>query len=106
MIPLFRTVVVDAKTGHELFSAELPKTCEIIFSPNNNYMVTYQLYVIWGTRKNDDGTDRTPDPNLRVWSVKTGKLLATLIASKQACLLGLIKWPKCWLRDRRLVGQF
>ncbi len=39
--------------------------------------------MIWGTRKNEDGTDRVPDPNLRIWSVPDGKLLATIIANKQ-----------------------
>ena len=57
-------------------------------------MITYQLYVIWGLRKNEDGSERTPDPNLRIWSVKDGKLLATLIAAKQVNVLG--RWLR-WL---------
>ena len=33
---------------------------------------------------NADGTVKTPNPNLRIFEVSTGKLLATLIADKQS----------------------
>uniref|UniRef100_A0A914L7H1 Eukaryotic translation initiation factor 2A n=1 Tax=Meloidogyne incognita TaxID=6306 RepID=A0A914L7H1_MELIC len=79
-----RTVLVESSTGRECFSTELVKTHCILFSPKDKYMVTYEPYVIYGTRMNADGTVKTPNPNLRIFEVSTGKLLATLIADKQS----------------------
>lgn len=79
----FRTAIVEANTGKEYFSAELSKTQHIEFSPNDNIMVTYEPYVIYGTRLNKDGSNKVPNPNLRFWSIPDGKLLSTSISKKQ-----------------------
>lgn len=79
-----RTVLIESSTGRECFSKELVKTQAISFSPNDKYMITYEPYVIYGTRMNEDGTIKTPNPNLRIFEVPNGKLLATLIADKQS----------------------
>lgn len=52
----------------------------------------YSSYVIYGTRKNEDGTVKTPDPNLRFWDVSSGQLLATVIADKQVLFVLEIKF--------------
>jgi translation initiation factor 2A len=79
-----RTVVVECSSGREILSADLPKTQQIIFSPRDRILVTYEPYVIYGCRNNADGSLRVPNPNLRFWSLSDGKLLATLISDKQA----------------------
>ncbi|KAI1730381.1 eukaryotic translation initiation factor eIF2A domain-containing protein [Ditylenchus destructor] len=79
-----RTVVIETTTGKELFSAELAKTSHILFSPRDRVMVTYEPYVIYGTRMNPDGTTKVPDPNLRFWSIPDGKLLATIKSDRQS----------------------
>ncbi|KAI3420368.1 hypothetical protein GPALN_003669 [Globodera pallida] len=79
-----KTALVEASTGRKCFSVDLGKTQCILFSPKDNFMITYEPYVIYGTRKNSDGSLKTPNPNLRFWSVPDGKLLATVIADKQA----------------------
>ncbi|KAF7634921.1 eIF2A domain-containing protein [Meloidogyne graminicola] len=79
-----RTALIEASTGRECFSKDFGKTQAILFSPKDKYMITYEPYVIYGTRMNEDGTVKTPNPNLRFWEVPTGKLLATLIADKQS----------------------
>lgn len=78
-----RTILIEANSGRELFSTELSKTQDIEFSPKDNMLVTYEPYVIYGTRMNADGTQKIPNPNLRFWSISNGKLLATLISKKQ-----------------------
>ncbi|KAL3072674.1 hypothetical protein niasHS_017648 [Heterodera schachtii] len=78
------TTIVESSTGRKCFSADLGKTQCIIFSPKDSFMVTYEPYVIYGSRKNSDGSLKTPNPNLRFWSVPNGELLATVVADKQA----------------------
>lgn len=77
-------MLLNSSDGKELFSAELGKTQQIEFSPNDSILMTYEPYVIYGTRLNLDGTVKTPNPNLRFWSISNRKLLATLISKKQA----------------------
>lgn len=79
-----RTVLAETSTGRECFSVENGKTQCIFFSPKDHYLITYEPYVIYGTRMNPDGTEKKPNPNLRFWEVPSGKLLATVIADKQA----------------------
>lgn len=82
---VFRTVVVESSTGKELFAEDLPKTAHILFSPRDRVMVTFEPFVIYGTRFNDDGTEKKPAPNLRFWSIGERRLLCTLTAKKQVC---------------------
>ncbi|KAH7704937.1 Protein E04D5.1 b, partial [Aphelenchoides avenae] len=48
-----RTVLVESSTGKELFAADLPKTAHILFSPRDRVMVTFEPFVIYGTRFNE-----------------------------------------------------
>uniref|UniRef100_A0A915DVS0 Uncharacterized protein n=1 Tax=Ditylenchus dipsaci TaxID=166011 RepID=A0A915DVS0_9BILA len=65
-----RTVLIESATGKELFTADLGKTSHIIFSPRDTVMVTYEPYVIYGSRMNADGTTKVPNPNLQAVSVE------------------------------------
>lgn len=78
-----RTVVIETSTGDELMSEELSKTQHIAFSPRDNFMVTYEPYVVYGSRIKEDGTARVPKPNLRFWSLKERKVLETYNVKKQ-----------------------
>ena len=78
--------MLDAVTGHEHFSAELSKTQTILFSPQDNYMVTYEPYVVYGSRLKEDGSMKKPEPNLRFWHLPDGALLATHIADIQVIM--------------------
>lgn len=85
LTPLSRTFCLDSASGKEKFSHPLQRTIKIAFSPNDNVMVTFEPYVIYGMRTNPDGTKNEPQPNLRFFDVRDGTLLSTLIAQKQSC---------------------
>jgi hypothetical protein len=54
-----------------------------MFSPDEKLLVTYEPYVIYGSRKAEDGTERKPQPNLRFFDTSTGEQLAVLIQKNQ-----------------------
>jgi len=75
--------VLDTVSCKELFAADLGKTSIIVFSPRDRVMITYEPYVLYGTRSNDGGSKKTPGPNLRYWSLPDGRCLSEQVASKQ-----------------------
>jgi len=78
-----RTICVDTATGDELFAHPVPRTNKILFSPNDEFLVTFEPYVIYGSRTDEEGNVRKPDPNLRFFDTKSGNLLATIIQRNQ-----------------------
>ncbi|KAI6191854.1 Eukaryotic translation initiation factor 2A [Aphelenchoides bicaudatus] len=74
-----RTICVDTHNGEEHFSHPYQRTTKIMFSPDDRLLVTYEPYVIYGSRDAEDGTKRVPDPNLRFFDMQNGTLLTTLI---------------------------
>uniref|UniRef100_A0A1I7Y480 Eukaryotic translation initiation factor 2A n=1 Tax=Steinernema glaseri TaxID=37863 RepID=A0A1I7Y480_9BILA len=98
-----KTVVLEVASGRTVISEALPRTTNFAFSPRDRICVTYEPYVIYGARTNDDNTPRQPLPNLRFWSLVDGRLLTTLVANKNA------SWRPQWTEDEstavRLSGS-
>jgi uncharacterized protein with WD repeat len=58
-----------------------------MFDPTDQLLVCYEPYVIYGTRVDEDGNKKTPNPNLNFIDVNTGVRLAVLIQRNQVSLL-------------------
>jgi uncharacterized protein with WD repeat len=95
---------VESASGVEFFSADLPRTQAVAFSPRDKVLVTFEPYAIYGAKTTANGEQRQPEPNLRFWSLtEGGKLMSTVIAQKQQC------WRPQWTEDEstmlRLTGS-
>ncbi|CAD5229092.1 unnamed protein product [Bursaphelenchus okinawaensis] len=79
-----QTVCYDVTAKKEKFRIEgLARTMKISFSPNENLMITFQQYAIYGSRIAEDGTKREADPNLRFYDVRDGKEVAVKVCKYQ-----------------------
>lgn len=85
-----RLVCVDTSNGNEIFDHPLAKVTKIMFSPDDQLMVTYEPYVIYGSRVDGEGNTRKPDPNLNFFDCTNGKLITTLIQKNQVKLKHLL----------------
>ncbi|KHN84560.1 Eukaryotic translation initiation factor 2A [Toxocara canis] len=98
-----RTVLVESTTGKEIFNVDLPRTQQILFSPKDRLLATFEPYAIYGSKTTETGEIRQPAPNLRLWNLPGGSHLTTLIAQKQN------SWKIQWTDDEvysvRLVGS-
>ncbi|KAI6209313.1 Eukaryotic translation initiation factor 2A [Aphelenchoides besseyi] len=79
----FKTTCIKTSNAEEVFSHPLSKTSKMGFSPNNSTFVTWEPYVVYGMRKNPDGSDKIPDPNLRYFNVSTGQKIKDFISGWQ-----------------------
>ncbi|CAD5234711.1 unnamed protein product [Bursaphelenchus xylophilus] len=80
-----RTVCYDVVSKKERFAIEgLGRTMKLTFSPNENLLITYQQYAIYGMRTGEDGVKREPEPNLRFYDIRDGKEVAAKICKSQA----------------------
>ncbi|VDK19549.1 unnamed protein product [Anisakis simplex] len=43
-----RTVLVESTTGKEILNVELPRTQQILFSPKDRLMATFEPYAVYG----------------------------------------------------------
>jgi hypothetical protein len=82
-LSIFRTVCINTFNGEELFSHPFARPTRIMFSPDDRLLITYEPYVIYGSRTDEEGNQRVPDPNLRFIDTTSGELLATLIQRNQ-----------------------
>uniref|UniRef100_A0A915Q122 Eukaryotic translation initiation factor 2A n=1 Tax=Setaria digitata TaxID=48799 RepID=A0A915Q122_9BILA len=98
-----RTVLVESSTGREIFNVDLPRTQQLVFSPRDRLLATYEPYVAYVAKTAENVEHRQPAPNLRLWSLPDGKHITTLIAQKQN------SWKIQWTDDEvysvRLVGS-
>lgn len=80
-----RTVVVETATGKEIFAMDdLNKTQQIEFSPKDSVLVTYEPYVVYGSRVNNDGTPKKPKPNVNFYSIIQKKHLKVFTVPKKS----------------------
>lgn len=63
---------------------DLSKTQQIEFSPQDSTMVTFEPYVIYGSRLGQDGKPKKPKPNLNFHSIEHRKHIKVLIVLKQS----------------------
>ncbi|KAI6205220.1 Eukaryotic translation initiation factor 2A [Aphelenchoides besseyi] len=78
------TTCIKTSNAEEVFSQPLSKTSKMGFSPNNSIFVTWEPYVVYGMRKNPDGSDKIPDPNLRYFNVSTGQKIKDFVVKNQS----------------------
>uniref|UniRef100_A0A0N4ZWX7 Eukaryotic translation initiation factor 2A n=1 Tax=Parastrongyloides trichosuri TaxID=131310 RepID=A0A0N4ZWX7_PARTI len=92
------TLIINAETKKEIVSEPLSKTQSILFSPNDNIMVTWEPYVVYG--KSKPGEERKPNPNLRYWRVSDGQCLVVTVAAKDTI------WQPQWTADENYAIRF
>uniref|UniRef100_A0A0N5AT36 Eukaryotic translation initiation factor 2A n=1 Tax=Syphacia muris TaxID=451379 RepID=A0A0N5AT36_9BILA len=92
------TVLVESATGNEIFNVDLPRTQQILFSPRDHLLLTYEPYVVYGSKTDENGDAKVPSPNLRIWSLPTGKHIKTLSGWR-------IQWTDDEVYSMRLVGS-
>ncbi|VDD86364.1 unnamed protein product [Enterobius vermicularis] len=102
-----RTVLVEATSGKEIFNVDLPRTQEILFSPRDRLLLTFEPYAIYGSKTGESGETKVPAPNLRIWALPSGKHLKTLVAQKQACYIASwkIQWTDDEVYSMRMAGS-
>lgn len=96
------TYILNSETKDVITSEPLQKIQSIIFSPNDNIMVTWEPYVVYGRSKPGEGP-RKPNPNLRFWRCSDGECIVITVAEKN------IIWQPQWTSDEkyalRLLGS-
>ncbi|VDN07119.1 unnamed protein product [Thelazia callipaeda] len=96
-----KTVLIEVSTGRIIFDVDLPRTQQILFSPKDRVLATYEPYVTYIAKTVEN--QGQPAPNLRLWSLPDGEHITTLIAQKQN------SWHIQWTDDEiylvRLVGS-
>lgn len=63
---------------------DLSKTQQIEFSPLDSTLVTYEPYVVYGSRLEQDGTPKKPRPNLNFHSLVQRNHMKVFIVLKQS----------------------
>lgn len=64
-----RTVLIESTSGREIFNVDLPRTQQILFSPRDRLLLTFEPYVVYGSKINESGEAKIPAPNLRIWAL-------------------------------------
>uniref|UniRef100_A0A914ZN92 Translation initiation factor beta propellor-like domain-containing protein n=1 Tax=Parascaris univalens TaxID=6257 RepID=A0A914ZN92_PARUN len=98
-----RTMLVESTTGKEVLNVDLPRTQQILFSPKDRLLATFEPYAIYGPKTTETGEVRQAAPNLRLWNLPGGSHLTTLIAQKQN--MWRIQWTDDEVYSVRLIGS-
>uniref|UniRef100_A0A915ENX9 Eukaryotic translation initiation factor 2A n=1 Tax=Ditylenchus dipsaci TaxID=166011 RepID=A0A915ENX9_9BILA len=72
-----RTVVIDSINGQEILSADLGSTADVMFSPHDTFMVTYEPCL---AIQNEKGNS---EPNVRLWSLPRGRLVGLVSSGNE-----------------------
>ncbi|VDN50544.1 unnamed protein product [Dracunculus medinensis] len=99
-----KTVVIEIATAEEAISVDLPRTQKIVFSTKDHIMITYEPHVTYGPRVNGiEGRQRKPPPNMRIWTLPDGRLLAAVTA--QNVNSGKMDWSDDESCALRVIGS-
>ncbi|EFO85911.1 hypothetical protein GCK72_005539 [Caenorhabditis remanei] len=90
------TRVFEIATNKEVLCLELKRTRKILFSPKDNFLLTFEPWAIYGAKTSEN---QKPEPNVRVYSLADGKHVSTFSAPKES------SWEPQFSDDETLAAR-